>query len=251
MLNFAQKCLPSAYSILILTSMLAGSPCHAAAPVSDAAKHAMNFNPQGPLVEPMTGGVDFIDTMAEKIDRLNDYSLLFETRTFKKGSTVIDAGKLFFKKPKMMRVEETGEFNRGSIAVIQKDGKARAKGGGIAGLVVLTLNPKDKMLDAANGDKMEDSDLASLSRILKERLRSGQSARVSQKPVSVTGVGEPAFILEIFKPSDPKACMKRIWVHPVTYLPLRWDDYDYKDPCLSTWKEVKSNVGLSDDLFKL
>ncbi len=30
---------------------------------------------------------------------------------------------------------------------------------------------------------------------------------------------------------------------------MRWDDYDYKDPCLSTWKDVKTNIGLSDDLF--
>lgn len=223
----------------------------AGAPVSPAARKSISFDPQGPLVEPMKEADAFIDNMGKEVERLNDYSLLFETKTFKSGSSITEAGKLYFKKPKMMRIEETGEFNKGSIAVIQKDGKARARGGGLTGLVVLTLKPDDKMLDAANGDKMEDSDLSSLVRILKERLKAGQIARVSEKPVTVAGVSEPAYILELFKASDPRTCLKRVWVHPSTFLPVRWDDYDYKDPCLSTWKDVKGNVGLSDELFKL
>ncbi|MCC6981214.1 MAG: hypothetical protein IT343_23025 [Candidatus Melainabacteria bacterium] len=237
-----------------LALMMAASCWQAAfagAPVSVAARKNMNFDAQGPLVEPMKEANAFIDNMGKEVDRLNDYSLLFETKTFKSGSSITEAGKLFFKKPKMMRIEETGEFNKGSVAVLQKDGKARARGGGISGLVVLTLKPDDKMLDAANGDKMEDSDLASLVKVLKERLKAGQIARVSEKPVTVAGVSEPAYILELFKAGDPKTCLKRVWVHPSTYLPLRWDDYDYKNPCLSTWKDVKGNVGLSDDLFKL
>lgn len=247
--NFDKQLL-CAVSILTIAGSCA-TPVFAGAPVSEAAKKSMNFNPEGPLVEPTKDGASFIETMGKEVERLNDYSLLFETKSFKKNSSITDAGKLFFKKPKMMRVEETGEYNKGSIAVITKDGSARAKGGGLAGLVVLTLQPSDKMLDAANGDKMEDSDLASLVRILKERLKTGHAARVSEKPVTGTGVPEAAYVLELFKPSEPKVCLKRVWVHPSSYLPIRWDDYDYKDPCMSTWKNVKSNIGLSDDLFKL
>ncbi|MBA3858589.1 MAG: hypothetical protein C0507_16910 [Cyanobacteria bacterium PR.3.49] len=240
--------------VCAMTLVMIAGVCQSAlagAPVSVAARKNISFDPQGPLVEPMKEASAFIETMGKEVDRLNDYSLLFETKTFKSRSSITEAGKLYFKKPKMMRIEETGEFNKGSVAVIQKDGKARAKGGGITGLVVLTLKPDDKMLDAANGDKMEDSDLASLVRILKERLKGGQIARVSEKPITVAGVFEPAYVLELFKASDPKTCLKRVWVNPSTYLPMRWDDYDYKDPCLSTWKDVKGNVGLSDDLFKL
>lgn len=251
MLRISKRGFSGALSFLVICGISQVPPGYCAAPVSDAAKQSMSFDPQGPLVEPMRDGTAFIETMAQKVEKLNDYSLLFETRSFKKGSTVVDAGKLYFKKPKMMRVEETGEFNRGSVAVIQKDGKARAKGGGIAGLVVLTLSPSDKTLDAANGDKMEDSDFASLVRVLKERLRSGQAARVSEKPVTAGGVGEPSYVLELYKSNEPKVCTKRIWVHATSYLPVRWDDYDYKTPCLSTWKDVKANMGLSDELFKL
>ncbi len=209
-----EKPLFCALSILTAACVSSSLPAFAGAPVGDAAKKSMNFNPDGQLVEQMKDGASFIETMSKEIDRLNDYSLLFSTKSFKKSSSITDAGKLYFKKPKMMRVEETGEYNKGSVAVITKDGSARAKGGGLAGLVVLTLKPSDKMLDAANGDKMEDSDFASLVRILKERLKSGHASRVSEKPVTGTGVAESAYVLELFKPSEPKVCLKRVWVHP-------------------------------------
>lgn len=222
------------------------------APVeSDEAKLRQNFNPHGQLIEPMKDGAAFIGEMYSDIEKLNDYQLVFETKTFKKNTTVIEAGNLYFKKPKLMRLEETGEFNKGSVAVIGKGGMARAHGGGIAGIVTLTLKPDDKMLDAANGDKMQDSDFLSLATILKEKLKSGISSRVTEKPVTVSGVSEPVYVLELFHANDPKLCLKRIFVHPKTNLPVRWDDYDYKDPCLSTWREVKTNIGLSDDLFNL
>ncbi len=251
MVKVFDKPLLCALSIMATASLYASLPAFAGAPVSDAAKKSMNFNPEGQLVEQMKDGASFIETMNKEIERLNDYSLLFSTKSFKKNSSITDAGRLYFKKPKMMRVEETGEYNNGSVAVITKEGTARAKGGGLAGLVVLTLKPSDKMLDAANGDKMEDSDFASLVRILKERIKSGHASRVSEKPVTGMGVPEAAYVLELFKPSEPKVCLKRVWVHPTSYLPVRWDDYDYKDPCMSTWKDVKTNVGLRDELFKL
>lgn len=224
--------------------------CFAGPAVSESARLAMKFDAQGPIVESMKDGAGFIETMGKEVEQLNDYSLQFETRSFKKTNSITEAGRLYFKKPKLMRIEETGEYNKGSIAVIQKDGKARARGGGLTGLVTLTLKPDDKMLDAANGDKMEDSDFASLVCVLKQRLQAGQLSRVSEKPV-IVGLAQPAYVLEIYKPSAPKQALKRIWVNPSTYLPVRWDDYDYKDPCLSTWKDVQSNVGLKDDLFKL
>jgi outer membrane lipoprotein-sorting protein len=58
-------------------------------------------------------------------------------------------------------------------------------------------------------------------------------------------------VLELFRPENKSQVLKRIWVDSVTYLPVRWDDYDFKDPSASTWRNIKSNVGLSDDLFSL
>lgn len=236
--------------LLVLSAMLPPVSCYAT-PDQEKAKETRGFNPQGQLVEEMKDGDSFIEQMYKEADKLNDYQLVYETTTFKKPNAVVESGNLYFKKPKLMRMEETGAFNKGSVAVIGKDGKARAHAGGIAGIVTLTMSPDDKMLDAANGDKMEDSDFLSLTRILKEKLKQGHSSRVSEKPVTVVGIPEPVYVLELFRPAEPKNCTKRIFVHPKSILPVRWDDYDYKDPCLSIWTNVRTNIGLSDELFKL
>lgn len=222
------------------------------APVESAdAKLKENFNPNVQLIESMKDGEAFINQMHKAAESLSDYSLVYETRIFKKGSTLVETGNLFFKKPKLMRVEETGEYSKGSVAVIGKDGKARAHSGGITSFITVTMDPEDKQLNSPNGDRMEDSDFASLARILKERLKGGARSRVTEKPVAVAGVPEPTYVVEVFLADKPNAVIKRIFVHPTTHLPVRWDDYDYKEPCLSLWKNVKTNVGLSDDLFKL
>lgn len=238
--------------VAITVGILASEPvAQAAAPLSEEELHRQHFNANVQLVERMIDGESLINSMIEEAERLEDYSLVFETRTFKKSSTVIEGGNLYYKKPKLMRLEETGEYNKGSVAVIGKDGKARAHSGGVTQFVTLTLSPDSKMLDAANGDRMEDSDFLSLARNLKERLKQGQASRVNREPVTAGGVNEPTFVLEVFHPNNPKLVLKRIYVDPKTKLPVRWDDYDYKDPCLSTWKNVKKNIGLSDNLFKL
>ncbi len=223
----------------------------AAAPLSEEELHRQHFNSGVQMVERPIDGESLITNMIEEAERLEDYSFVFEARTFKKASTVVERGNLYFKKPKLMRLEETGEFNKGSVAVIGKDGKARAHSGGLTQFVTVTLSPDSKMLDAANGDRMEDSDFLSLARHLKDRLKQGQSSRVSREPVTISGISEPSYVLELFHPNNPRLVLKRIYVDPKTKLPVRWDDYDYIYPCLSTWKNVKTNIGLSDDLFKL
>lgn len=210
-----------------------------------------NFNQAGPMLPNMKDGQALISAMCADAQKLNDYSLVFETITFKKGETVSEKGNLYFKKPKLMRLEEIGDYKKGSVAVLGKDGKVRAHAGGLIKFVTLTLDPSDKQLNAANGDRMEDSDFISLSNVLRDRLKQGQLARVSDRPVATPGVGQLTMVLEIFKASEPKVVLKRVFVDPKTNLPVRWDDYDYKEPCSSTWKNVKTNIGISDELFKM
>ncbi|CAN5463889.1 hypothetical protein BH11CYA1_BH11CYA1_00980 [soil metagenome] len=210
-----------------------------------------NFNHDGPMLPSMKDGAALVGAMCADAQKLNDYSLVFETITFKKGESVSEKGNLYFKKPKLMRLEEIGDYKKGSVAVLGKDGRVRAHAGGMIKFVTLTLDPADKQLNAANGDRMEDSDFVSLSNVLKERLKLGQLARVSEKPVAAPGLSQPTLVLEIFKASEPKLVLKRVFVDPKTNLPVRWDDYDYKDPCSSTWMNVKANTGISDDLFKM
>jgi len=242
---------PLLFVLLLLVFSILTVDVFALPPCSEAEKLKRHFTTSGPLFEKMKDGESFINNMHSKADLLSDYSLDFEIQTFKPRQTVDEFGKLFFKKPKLMRLQERGEYNRGAEAVICKDGKARAHLGGVAKFLTMTLDPGDKILNAANGDRLEDCDFVSLSMLLEHHLKNGALSRVTEKAEHVDGIDRPVYVLELYRPSEPKTVFKRVYVDPASSLPVRWDDYDYKFPCLSTWKNVKLNVGLSDDLFKL
>jgi len=209
------------------------------------------FDSHGPLLAGMKDGQSLIKQMCKSAEVLRDYSLVFETVTFRKDHPISEKGKLFFKRPKLMRLEEIGNYNKGAVAVIGKDGKARAHAGGLIRFIVLTMSATDKQLNAANGDRMIDSDFISLSSLLKDRLKQGNVSRATAEPVVADGVKGKNYVLELFKPGAPELVLKRIYVDPETFLPVRWDDYDYPYPCCSTWWDVKTNVGLADELFVL
>jgi outer membrane lipoprotein-sorting protein len=228
------------------------TPTHAAlASTPKRAALIENFTQRGPMAEGMTDGRRIIDELYKHAQALNDYSLYFEMTVFRKSSVVNERGHLYFKKPRLLRVEETGQYNTGSVVVIGKDGKAHGHAGGLAKFITITRNPNDSSLRASNGDALTDSDFASLGAHLKNLLHNGMKSRVSSEPLTINGVSQPTYVLELYSPENPRLVAKRIFVDPNTYLPLRWDDYDYKDPCASLWKNVRTNIGLSDDLFSL
>ena len=223
-------------------------------PIMAAPRTVPGFDPALVVLDAgeMVDGASTVAEMGKAAQQLDDYALVFETVTFKKNKdTIAEKGRLFFKKPKLMRLEEIGDYQKGSIVVIGKDGKAHARGGGLARFITLTLAPDDKQLNAANGDRMIDSDFISLAAGLQKRLQMGQKMRASRTPITAGGVNRPALLLELYKPADPKNVLKRLWVDPKTYLPIRWDDYDYAMPCSSTWTEIKANPGLGDEVFRL
>lgn len=222
-----------------------------AAGTASVTKQQANFTKHGPLVEPMKDGSELIDQMRAHAEHINDYSLEFEMTVFKKGSTVKEKGIFQFKKPRQIRLEETGEYKNGAVAVIGADGKARGHYGGALRFAKITLSPDDPQLKAANGYPLKDADFLSLTNYLKRLVSEGARSRVSEQPVAVDGLNQPAVILEIYRPDSPHAVLKRVFVNPSTWLPTRWDDLDYADPSMSQWKNVKMNSGLSDDLFKM
>lgn len=236
---------------LILALPLVLSFCGLEALAGGGRHGVVNFKPVGPLSPKMKDGAALIHQMHRHASALSDYSLIFETITFKEKETVSEKGRLYFKKPKLMRLEEIGEYKNGSVAVIGKDGKARAHAGGLVKFITLTMSADDKQLNAANGDRMLDSDFASLAALLERRLQEGNLARSTEVPAAYEGVEGQAYVLELYHQDNPEKVLKRIYVDPVSYLPVRWDDYDYKTPCSSTWSAVKVNPGLKDELFEL
>lgn len=219
---------------------------------SSIGKQQSNFSPRGPLVEPMRDARALIEQMHERALTISDYSLDFEMTVFKKtGGTVFEKGNFYYKKPGLIRLEETGDYKNGAVAVIGADGKARGHYGGAMRFVKLTLAPNAPELHAANGYPLNSADFLSLTVYLKRLLSEGDKARVSEHAQLVDGLPQPSLVLEIFRPGEPNLVIKRIFINPANDLPLRWDDYDYPSQSITVWKNVKINCGLSSRLFEI
>lgn len=218
---------------------------------NQAIKQPANFHVHGPMSEHMQDGSQTIESMYDKADQLKDYSCQFEITVFKKDTAVEERGNLHYKKPRMLRSEETGPYHNGAVVTLRKDGKARAHYGGALKFFTVTLSPEDQRLNASNGYPMKDSDFLSLAAFLKNWLAEGIKSRVTGQPVAVEAVDKPVLILEMYRQNEAQSVLKRIFLDPETHLPVRWDDFDYDFPSLSRWHNIKANIGLSEELFDL
>lgn len=203
------------------------------------------------VVPQMKDGSSFIETMLAAAEQLQDYSLEYEITVFKDSSTVKQKGLLEFKKPKLMRTEEIGSYKKGAVVVLGKDGKARGHFGGALKFLTVTMDPDNSALKAANGYPLKDSDFVSLATFLKNWLNQGFKSRVTEQPATVDGLSHVVHIVEMYRPENSQSVLKRIYVNPETHLPVRWDDHDYKDPSISTWNNVRTNIGISDEVFEI
>lgn len=201
-----------------------------------------------------TNAAPFIDRMLKAADSYKDYVFEYEMVNYK-GKKVVEKGKFYFKKPRMMRLEEVGNFRKGSIAVMGSGGKIRAKPGGALSFMTVDLAPSSDYLRSANGYPMVDSDLTSLSQALKTFIEKDSCvARVTENTVqSTSSAPSQVYVLEVYHGSNfDGEIYKRVAVDPKSMLPVEWWDYiGGKLTSHSVWNNFKGNVGLADEVFTI
>lgn len=192
----------------------------------------------------------FINKMYNAAYALKSYSFKYTMKVYKKNKTVVEKGNFFFKKPGLIRIEETGSYKKGAVACLTANGRVKARLGGPLRFFVADLPPRSKSLLSANGYPMVESDYVSLATALKRFLKEGVIAQVTTGPVRIDGVNEPVYILEMTKSGK---LWKKVAVSPKTTLPLQW--WDYADSgslwSYSTWTDFKADKQLADSLFNL
>lgn len=197
----------------------------------------------------MLEGSSFIEKMVQRADAYNDYTFEYQMVAYKKGK-VVEEGAFYYKKPRLIKLIEKGNFHKGSIAILGANGKVRAKPGGALSFLAIDLAPNSNLLRSANGYPMCDSDLYSLAKALKIFLKQGKLARVSKEPVIYGTNSDKVHLLEVFHDSEMKDVFKRVAVNPQTMLPVEWWDYEKgKLVSHSTWKSFKGNIGLTEEAF--
>jgi outer membrane lipoprotein-sorting protein len=202
-----------------------------------------------PTPPPMAEGADFIQKMQAAADSYQDYYFEYKMTAFKHG-TVVEEGKLWFKKPRLLRLEETGEYKHGCTAILTSSGKVKAKAGGALGVFTVDLAPQNSMLRSANGYPMVLSDLSSLAAALRKFLAEGKTAKVSQNTLQISSQPQKVYILEIYQ-NPNNQIYKRVAVDSTSLLPVEWWDFESaKLVSHSIWKTFRGNIALSNTLFE-
>jgi len=196
-------------------------------------------------------GKELIDNWLKSSDSLNSYQFNYQMTCYKSDGTVTDTGNLFFKKKRLLRIEQTGGPKKGSVAVLQSDGKVRAHPGGAFKFFTATLSPDSNMLLSANGWPMVKSDFVSLAEAVEGYIKNGDVPKMTETPVQVPGHPEKLHIFELYKGGPNGPIFKRALFDPDSNLPVEW--WDYRDGNLwahSTWSNFKA-TNLSDDVFMM
>lgn len=199
----------------------------------------------------MKDGKPIIDTWLKASDALNSYQFNYQMTCYKSDGTVTDTGNLWFKKKRLLRIEQTGGPKKGSVAVLQADGKVKAHAGGALKFFSATLSPDSNMLLSANGWPMVKSDFVSLAEAVEGYIKGGDYPRMTEAPVQVPNRTEKVNVFELYKGGPNGTLFKRALFDPETNLPIEW--WDYKDGTLfahSTWSNFKA-ANLSDNVFTL
>lgn len=195
----------------------------------------------------MVDGKAFVQDMLEASDRYNDYSFNYTMKVYKKSKPTVEQGVFTYKKPGLIKLEETGSYKKGAVAVLGSDGKVRAHLGGALKFFVAELPADSNLLRSANGHPMVQSDFKSLAKALKEFIKDGVTIKVSKNPTTLDGKSESVYVVELYKDK----LWKKIHVSAKSKLPVEWWDYNENGTLWSyaTWSAVKANQGISEAFF--
>lgn len=195
----------------------------------------------------------FIEHMISSADAMDSYSFSYQMTAFKNGKSVTEKGDLYFKKPRLMRLEVKEGKRAGSIAILESNGRVKGKAPGLGFLSsMISLSPDSDFLKSLNGYPMCDSDYFSLARALKDFLQKGSSAKITKHVVAESTGHQPSHLIEVYTDKTCTQLFKRVFVDADSYLPVEWYDYvDGKLSSQSSWRNFQSNKSLPATLFSL
>jgi len=196
-------------------------------------------------------GAAFIDQWLKAAQSFEDYSFNYKQTVYKSnGSTITESGKLDFKRPHLLRIQELTGPKAGSVAVLQADGQVRGHMGGGLKFFVATLSPDSGMLKSINGWPMVKTDFISLAQAVQGYIKEGNPSKVSETPITVAD--HPNKVYDWYESRADGSPYKHALFDPTTMQPIEWWDYvQGKLFAHSTWTNFQPNQGLTDKTFTI
>lgn len=248
------RCSTMLLSLVVLSTISAGTVASAKQDVKVEAS-LMHDLPKKLEFANMKDGREFVTSMTKTAERANDYTFKCAINTYRNGKVIKEQGTFYYKRPSLMKMEITEGSKKGAVAVLGSDGKVRGHLGGMLKMFSGTIGKDSGLLKSANGFSMMDSDYDTLLKDLVKQLNDGSKCVVTSSPVAVAHTNEKVYVLEVYKNVDndkEKDLTQRVFIDPKTNLPEQWNLYKQDQLFSSTdWKDVKVNIGLSDEVFSL
>jgi outer membrane lipoprotein-sorting protein len=199
-----------------------------------------------------TDGRSELATALAKIKSLSDYTVDSGVVTYAKKKDVVEVGKYFVKKPRLIRVEVLKAGSKsGSVVVLRADGQIKARPGKMLKFAKLNLSADSDMLKTANGYSLLEADIESLlSGVVTDLEKGPRKCVVSSKALMSPVNNQNVRVVEVYGANGQVE--QRIAIGESTKLPVEWTILKNGDLfSTSVWKNAKLNSGLSDSLFTL
>jgi outer membrane lipoprotein-sorting protein len=187
---------------------------------------------------------------------LNNYSSHFQMLVYKDKQIIKETGTIYFRKPRLLRIEVKQGPKKGALAILGSDGRVHGHLGGILSIFGASISPDSDLARAINGFPLVGTDYYSLVQDLKNMLKQGDGSLATQEPIPTDKTTIATYILDMYLPKSKNnkndLLLKRIYINPQTYLPIFWEDYvDGKLWSESLWYDLQNNLTLPDSLFSI
>lgn len=220
---------------------------------NDLKKKLLSTQPLPPALKMIDGSAFHSESMNKAI-QVSDYTLDSAVVAYKNPNEhVIETCKFFFKKPKQLRVEvKKAGAKSGSILVLDKEGKIKAKPGSILGFAKIDVTPDSKMLQTANGFSMLRVDYETLMSDMKQETdRLECRCLVSENTMLYDSIGREVRIMQFLSKTTDDV-LHSVVIDASLLLPIEWTIFkDGKIFSTSAWRNLKLDSGLDDKLFTL
>ena len=190
--------------------------------------------------------------LSRQFEQLRDYQCLYESTSSKGEQTETFLYKLFFSKPKSVRMEIVRGRSRGTILLLDPvRNKVRLRiGSGLLASLVLTMSPDNKRVVDLNGHGLDHADWGWFLDQHREQLDHFESTSLKDETVD----GRQARVFELVSKDivqTQSIGREKIWIDPEWDVVVRYQVFDPKGNLIqaAVFSRIVLNPGLKKDLF--
>jgi outer membrane lipoprotein-sorting protein len=184
-----------------------------------------------------------VDQLQERMAQCRDYQCAIQSFERKGPKQEERSYRLYVKDSRLVRIKVTAGRGKGSEAALEAGGRVRGRRSGLLKLFTETLKPEDSRVRSLRGVPFWEAACHNFLRDLRLRIAEpGTEAAVEPDPE------KPGRLLLVV--TRPDATSEKYWIDPRQMQLLRGEVFEHGLLVREfSVRDVRENVGLSDDFF--